>query len=328
MFEVNFGWSRVQTVEKIVANNGVFTTCGQGSNQSPSSSIKENCSMFKRVPYYIDRTNGVSLFKETTEQLTFSESSTKTATFRQAMGNALFHKILIKDSVKATGTEKFVLENNGTRSTVCEVQYSYNPFPLLAPQQIYGLNGAVVTQGDQFGPPEPNVSMVIILPIPPSQGIPLDADIAAYGFYDYLGLAEGSGMSYSPLMINDGGLDFFYPEWCRNMMGGVEDTLWAETRTRRFELNFPGIGQPRPDVVPSATWNPPKPETYCWPFGSFSKDNLEHFLYSALLDFSAHSRGGTKIVHYASFGDLKKAIFTDNKLAIAGNWILTPVNPV
>ena len=322
-FSCTFGWARSSNISKYVSNRGDVSACGSNS-ANPSSSVSENCIVFKRTPYYIDRTQGISLYREQEENLSFSVGSNKTAVFRQMMGNMAFHKIKIKNTVKATGTEKFILDNKGVKKTLVEKSYTFSPFPEQSAQAIWGLNGARVTQKESmYGVAEEGVAMILCLPIPGSLGIPQDADIARYGFYDYLEVEGGGG--FSALAEQDGGQDFFYPAWCRAL---IACPIWAETRTQRFWLQFPGVGVPKPATTPSAPWNPPYPETYCWPFGSFTKDALENFIYSCLLEFSPKSQGGKKLVHYSSFGDLKKAIFTDNTLPINTNWIITPASPL
>jgi hypothetical protein len=321
-FSCTFGWARSSNISKYVSNKGDVSACGSNS-ANPSSSVNENCTVFKRTPYYIDRTQGIALYKEQEEKLSFAVGSNETAIFRQMMGNMAFHKLKIRKSVKATGTERFILDNKGAKKTLVEKSYSFSPFPEQSPQNVWGLNGARVSQEGKYGTPDPDVAMILCLPIPGSLGIPLDKDIAQYGFYDYLEVEGGGG--FSALMEKDGGQDFFYPEWCRNM---INDPIWAETAAQRFWLQFPGAGVPKPATTPSAPWNPPSPETYCWPFGSFTKDALENFIYSCLLEFSPKSQGGKKLVHYSSFGDLKQAIFMDNILPINTNWIITPTSPL
>ena len=329
-FTCSYSDKQSKGIIRVVGDQGNYYNCAKPTS-SPQASISEDCTIKKRIPYYIDRTQDIYVYREVEESLKFGIESGKTAIFRQMWGNVAFHKILIKSDVKAKGSERFILktkdkDKKDVFTTLAEATYTFNPFPLTEPQNTYGLNGDVITQDcKMFGTPEKDVIQVIILPAPPSLGIPQDADVCKYGFYDYLSLFEGGGMQFSALMQKDGGMDFFYPEWCRNM---EYDPLWAEARTRRFELNYPGVGVPKPTLIENAAWNPPAPDVFQWPFGSFCRDSQDDFIYSCLLKFSDRSNAGTKIVHHSTFGDLKKAIFADNNLTLKDNWIITPVAPL
>lgn len=325
MFSISAGIQTTKNINKLVSYDGGVFQCGEEGTTSASATIKEDCSIFKRIPYYIDRTNNIYVVKEISEKLNFEVTSNKVAVFRQAYGNMSFNKILIKKGNNVKGSEKFYLIRSGVKSILAETTYEFNPFGITGPQRIYGLNGAVVEQDNRYGAPEPDVAQVICFPLPPSLGIPLDPDIAAYGFYDYMGLEEGTGGQFSKLTEDDGGQDFFYPAWCRAM---ETDPTWQETRTRRFELNFPGVGIPKPELRKNVAWRPIDPEVYSFPFGSFAIDKDDNYIYSSLLEFSPKAKGEIKIIHQSSIGDLKKAIFTNNNIDITDNWIMTPVTPL
>lgn len=324
-FGVEYDKAQKQSISKVISYRGEITNCaGSAATGSHNSSISEDCRITKRVPYYIDRTNDIYVVREVDESLSFSVTSDKVAIFRQMYGNMAFHKLLIKKGTMVQGRETFYLIKGGVKTALASSSYTFNPFGANGPQRIYGLNGAVIEQDTRYGEPTPDVVQVIVLPPPPSMGIPLDADIAKYGFYDYLALEEGTGGAFSSLMKDDGGQDFFYPAWCRAM---ESDILWQETRDRRFELNYPGYKQPKPELMKGAEWTPPAPDVYPWPFGSFAVDADGNYIYSALLEFSQKAQGGKIIYHQSSIGDLKKALFTDNKITQSNNWIITPVTP-
>ena len=322
-FNVSYGWDRDVSISHIV--EGLCTptttsiTCDAKSTANPSSSCSEHCFREVNTPYYLDRQNDIFVYKNAIEELKWSVSSNSTAIFRLKFGDGHYHKILIPDSVKTKGTEKFVLVKNGQITILAQQEYEYNPFPIAeGGGATWGLYGNTIQRSAT--PDTTGIACILLLPNVPKQAIPLDNDVIAYGFYDYNAI-EG-GFVESSLPKDDGGKDYFYPYWCRQM---PLDKLWRATADDRYKVSS-SFSKYQPDSV--TNYQLPTPTTYELPFGSFAVDSEEAFVYSCLLKFSDRCGGKGMVVNYSSFGDLYKAIYTDNKIIPGKLHNFYPVTPV
>lgn len=274
--------------------------CGRSTNFTALSHCSESCHIEKKVPFFWDRQRDILVYKHITESLDFSITSNKVAKFRVKWGEDICHKILIMRGTMAVGSEKFIYVHNGQSKTLAGTKYTFDPFPGDGTERgsTWGLYGNHITYG---GDPEtPDVRLILLLPQPPKQAIPLDADVLYYGFYDYNAI-EG-GFTETSLPAEDGGKDFFYPFWCRSM---PQDQIWRATADQRYEVIETGD---KLNLAGTTNWTPPEPTVFPWPFGSFALDSKDNFITSCILQFGAHAGAGGVVYNYASMGDLFEAI--------------------
>lgn len=271
--------------------------CGSAVG-SRSSHCSESCSIEVNVPYYWDRYRDIYVWKNIKETLAFDITSSKTAAFKMKFGYGTFYKICIPNTVKTAGTEQFIMQRNGVQTVLAKSEYTYNPFPATeGGGATWGLYGNTITRSGS--PDTADVACILVFPTVPKQAIPLDPDVIYYGFYDYN--AIDGGFVETSLPKDDGGKDYFYPYWCRNM---PSDAVWRETADARYEAIF----NQNINLAGTNSWTPPNPRTYPWPFGSFALDSKENFVASCILQFGEHTGNNGIIYNYASMGDLFDAL--------------------
>ncbi len=324
-FSVDHGWDRDKSIDHFVlCQDGTPITCENTTTAIPSAQCTEHCIREINIPYYLDRQQNILVYKRIREQLDFDVSSGgKTANFRLKSGTGQYHKIIIKDTVKTQGLEQFIFVKDGISKVLASQVYEYNPFPATeGGGATWGLYGDVVqrNQNPAFGDPaEANVACILLFPNPPKQAIPQDNDVIAYGFYDYN--AIDGGFVETSLAKDDGGKDYFYPYWLRQM---PVSSVWRETADTRYGAIINGTL----NLEGSQPWIPPNPQTYTLPFGSFAVDTKANFMYSLLVQMSDRAGGSGVVINYTSFGDLLEAIYTKNKLPTREFRDLFPVSPL
>lgn len=290
-FSISRSWDRAVSVSHIVSGCGeTYMSCDSTSSATPSASIAETCKIEKNIPYFWDSVHNIFVWKHVSEVINFGVSSNKTAAFRTKWGNSHFHKLCIPNTVKTSGIEEFIMVKNGVRTVLSSVSYTYNPFPPVEAQGIWGLYGNVITK--PVKPDTEDVACIILVPNPPSLATPLDNDVLYYGFYDYN--AKDGGFVETSLPADDGGKDYFYPYWCRQM---PLDELWRRTADDRYVVIY---SQGLSDLSGSTQIGPVSIETNQFPFGSFTIDSKSNFVASCVLPI----RGGTVVYNESSIGDL------------------------
>jgi hypothetical protein len=320
-FSVTYGWDRDNSISHYITcdnDDGAFG-CGGSTSAVSSSHCADHCIREINTPYYLDRQNGIFIYKNIKEELSFDISSHKTAAFKMKFGTSAFHKICIPNTVKAHGSEKFVLIKNGVEQILASQTYEYNPFPAVeGGGTTWGLYGGQITRSAI--PDTPNVACILLFPTVGKQAIPLDNDVIAYGFYDYNSV-EG-GFTESSLPHDDGGKDYFYPYWCRQM---PQDNLWRTTANQRYEVIYSGN---KLNLAGTTPWYAAQPTTYDYPFGSFALDSKEAFVYSCILQFSDRCDKKGVVVNGSSFGDLYDAIYAKHKITPGKYNDFYPVSPL
>lgn len=320
-FSVNHGWDRQVSISHVLTgcNDPPRMACDNALEANASSSCSDHCIRETNVPWYWDQQRGIYVWKSVTEELLFSINSTKTAAFRTKWGTSYFHKICIPTSVKTKGTERFIMVKAGVQSVLAEVAYEYNPFPATeGGGATWGLYGNTIQRSAT--PDTADVACILCFPTVPKQAIPLDNDVIAYGFYDYNAI-EG-GFIESSLPKDDGGKDYFYPYWCRQM---PTDPLWRATADQRYDVIY-SAGQM--DIHGTLPWYPAEPTTYPLPFGSFALDSRDNFIASCILQFGEHADNLGMVYNEASMGDLFQAL-TKAGPAVADRYTaLHPVTPL
>lgn len=284
-----------------------------------SGSVSESCVREQNIPYYIDRKNEIYVYRYGKQSLSFNVSSSKSAQFKSKFGYDYFNKFCIPTSATVKGSEQFLLFKNGIKTILAETTYEYLPYPDdFAGGGTYTLYGNQ-TDGSGTAPETANVAMIILYGNVPKIDIALDADVVHYGFYDYN--AMDGGFVENSLSKDDGGKDYFYPYWCRNMF---EDKTWRKTADDRYLAIYDNTL----NLAGSSQWTQPDPVVYELPFGSFVVNSKEDFIYSCMLKFSDRAGGNGMIVNYSSFGDLYDAIYVKNKLQGKPFNVLYPASPL
>lgn len=314
-------WNRTIDTNYIVTGcDVIFKHCGGTTSADPSSSHTEECSMETNVPYYVDRQRGIYVWKHTEEKLEASVVSHKTAKFRLKWGVEYFHKICIPDRVKTSGKEELIMVKDGVKIVIAGVSYEYNPYPVNeGTGGNWGLYGNVSNYGAAME--TPNVACILLFPSPPKQATCLDPDCLYYGFYDYY--AVDGGFTLNSLAEEDGGVDYFYPYWCRMM---PLDPLWRSVADQRYEVSRSGNSI---NLAGTTPWSPPEPVTYPLPFGSFALDSKNNFIASCIHQFGEHAGNLGVVYNESSMGDLFD-VLTKAKVPIntAQFTALYPVTPL
>ena len=113
----------------------------------------------------------------------------------------------------------------------------------------------------------------------------------------FAGNVPGSFIKCRDTVFSDGGNDFFYPLWIRNM---TEDYLWAQAaKDRVMSGPSPAVGSSTTDIVPQSFYEDPKQ------IGSIVYDTKGDFIRSFV--FSMHNPDGSPkrvIVNGSSIGDV------------------------
>ena len=326
-FKVNYGSSVPLGVKYFLSgcsDDGSLSQCGVPINVMYHAVCVEDCTIESNVPYYFDRQRGIYIWKYTKETLSFNVTSDKVALFKVKGGNVALNKICIPTSVKTHGTEQFIMVQNGVKTVLATATYSYNPFPASdGGGATWGLYGNTVTR--TATPDTPDVACILIFPTVGAQAIPLDPDVIAYGFYDYN--ATDGGFTVSSLASDDGGEDYFYPYWCRQM---PTDPLWRQVADIRFGvISSADASDPTKQINEAGTtpWVPAAPTYYQWPCGSFAIDPVGDTVGSFILQFSDKAGGGGVVFNQSSFADLDKGL-TKNNITLGAFTSFLPVAPL
>lgn len=317
-FNVAHAWDRSINISHIISGCETKVTCDNHAQATPSCHLGEYCKIEKNVPYYWDEHRGIYVWKSITEIVNIGLSSNKTAAFKTKWGTSYFHKICIPNTTKVSGIEKFVMVKGGIQSVLAEVAYTYNPFPVTDAGGTWGLYGNTVTK--VAVPDTANVACILLFPTVPKQAIAQDNDVIHYGFYDYN--ATDGGFIETRLPEEDGGKDYFYPYWCRQM---PFDPLWRQTADQRYNVIY---SKGQLDVSGHSVYTPQRPEVYPFPFGSFALNSSSDFIASCVLQFGDRAEGKGVVYNECSVADLIAAIKSAGP-SMSGAYSTTfPVSPL
>lgn len=302
-FSVSYGWDRSIDITHVLKGDCSATvkemSCGNVDTAKSASSQSESCVVEINIPYHIDRQRGVYVWKNVKETLQWTSTSTDTAKFKLKFGLGYFHKICVPNTIKTKGKETFFLHHKGVIEELASAEYEYNPFPETeGGGSTWGLYGNTIQQTAE--PDTPNVAMILLFPLVPKQAIPQDNDVIAYGFYDYN--ATAGGFTETSLPEDDGGKDYFYPYWLRQM---PIDSVWRSTADTRYDVIY---STGKMNLAGTTSWVQPEPQTNPYPFGSFCLDSEENFIASCLLEFGTRLDSKGVVYNRSSFGDLFKAL--------------------
>ena len=260
------------------ANNpfGVVT-CNQTSSIQASCNFSEQCTMMNVVFHHINLQYNVMFFERTTDTLNVQTSSSNLAQFRTRWGTFYTHRIIIPSGSQVTRLKEFIYMKNGVQTVLSSVNSTYNPFPKTASVIATGGLGATdISLGDATAAQNVDTSgamLLLCVPQPPGESTPVDPMVMKMGFYDYTAVGDNLGQA-------DGGKDFFYPEWIRNMQ---PDPYWASEASIRWGYTNQGASLPvTGQVMPQLQWqiapqcsyavHPTEGEMWAWVFSNGSQD--------------------------------------------------------
>lgn len=237
---------------KLTAVNGI--DCAPNS-ASGTGSISENCVFTETKLLYVNQTEQVALYKETTQTLIFSGGSEGFVAV--AVGYPMmFLKVAVR-SESFTKTSKIVMLQ-GTTETILD---SYTEESLYDPHRFF-----------LFPTPEPSMA----------GGIPLnDPELTQYGFYNAYGNCYEEATPGS-LVVLDGGRYMFFPEWLRNF---VTDPYVAKSRDQRFLWCQTGVANYGTVEIPLNVLNL-VPSIPC---GSYVKHSELGVMYNFFIEAVSHS---------------------------------------
>lgn len=230
------------------------------------SRVIEYCTIKKSRLHYLDQSNGVCLYSTREQHFSFEVTGRTSPTkFKETFGDNLYHKVIIKkQDLNGYITETWNLLIDGNVNTLDAVTVNWTPSFQIA-------GGKIWTAGWE---PDPNVVQGLVFPQPPSKGICTEDEISYYGFYDYSNDGEPDGSVLNRL---DGGcMDFYYPDWCRQMQ---EDPFWKYAAYRRFMLSWY-----RDDATINNKYTPPPIAVDPLPKGTFVRHPLVGDVYQWLLE--------------------------------------------
>lgn len=250
-FDIQFsgGWSASPAFLMRDSEGGLFACGTPDYTGNTPHAVTESYSCTNTVLYFLDMRYNNAIGKEVTETVTFSEASSAVAGFKETWGIFYYPKFVITNHVCTTITKYFVVLN-GVKTV------------LKTTTATTTVNG-------------PGNPLILVWPNPPSLGIPWInvADINLYGFYDYQNGVDG------PAKIQrDGGDDFYFTDWMRNISAPsiVQDQADADNRYFDFYLGDGISGTasyPNPGIAVDST-----------PVGSVTQDSTGNIFYSFEVD--------------------------------------------
>lgn len=233
----------------IILDQGSGTTLQCTGNMDGSiftASVNEDYRCIDSTIYYLDTRYNNAVVKQVDEHLTFSQSSDAFAQFKEEWGIFNLHKLKVDNAQVVTKTTLYAIVNGVYKLLTSTTETAGMDIPIL------------------------------IVPQPPSMAIPLDPDVIAHGFYDYSG---GDGGYDYEMALADGGMDYYYPAWCRGL--GVNQDLDVEEAQQRYYAVV--LHEPPPATQ---TMSAPPVMSNGEFYGSMAVDPYGHNFYSMKLDGS------------------------------------------
>jgi hypothetical protein len=246
-FNIQFsgGWSASPSYLMRNDSNTLFACGTPNTTPNTAHSVSESYTCINTTLYFLDVRYNNAICKEVTETITFSEASSVIAGFKETWGVFYYPKFVITNHKNITTIVHFIVLN-GVKTV---------------------LNTTTLTSIVN-GPTNP---LILVYPNPPSLAIPwinVD-DIKKYGFYDYHNVDDGSDK-----IKRDGGDDFYFTDWMRNI-GQVSFTQdQADADQRYFDYY---LGPPAPGTT---TYLNPGITVSDTPVGSITQDADGNIFYS------------------------------------------------
>lgn len=243
----NSSWTANATSVMLNEDGDPFACPDNFTSGSTPHNVVEDYECTNTVFYFLDTRYNNAIFKEVIEKLTFSYSGSDMAGFLGPYGITWFPKFVITNCNIITTINYYIVLNG--RTNVLKTSTSTS--------SIYG----------------PGNPLILVWPNPPSNYTPWIGcdDIKQFGFYDYHASNEDQ-------IIPDGGDDFYFTEWMRNIgtLSIVQDQVDAATRYSDYYLGegaFGTIPFPNPGIITDST-----------PVGSIVQDPEGNIFYSLELD--------------------------------------------
>lgn len=236
------------------------------TSRTATNSVSESIEYTTTTIHFIDTRYNNGVFSEINDIISFSDSGSEMCGFKETWGTNWYHKFVINScSIQRTTTYFVVM--NGVKTVLKTVSESIPLYTSDAP-------------------------LILVFPNPPSLAIPWINcdDIKAHGFYDY---HEGGPPPGGSVRIEeDGGDDYYWPEWMRAvgiLNHSADDAMRAE-RFATYYLNDPDPGTEaidNPGIFTDST-----------PCASIAVDQADRVFYSMTL--------GGQNFNYLTNGDLSK----------------------
>jgi hypothetical protein len=186
-------------------------------SSSSSGSVSENFTYITTQIHFLDTRYNNGVFTETKEVLNFTDAGAMCA-FKETWGLQWYHKFVVTNHTVVTTITHFVVVN-GVKTVLKETVSTTYPNTAENP-------------------------LILVFPNPPSEAIPWIncEDIDEFGFYDYH--EGGPPPGGSQRIIQDGGDDFYWPEWARaiGQVNAAADVAMKDERYYTFYLNDPDPG--------------------------------------------------------------------------------------
>lgn len=203
-------------------SDGVTLQCNGSVNTIFTADVSEYYKCIDSTLYFLDTRYNNAVVKEIDQTLTFSKGPTSDfCNFKETWSIVPLHKLKITNAQIVETTTWYII-NRGVKEIL-------KTTALTTPVSI----------------------PILIVPQPPSKAIPQDPEVVAQGFYDYFG-DEGPDLLMAE---QDGGQDFYFPEWCRRI-GTSNQMLDIQEAYDRFSVkvlhNTPEVNQTM-SVPPIAT---------------------------------------------------------------------------
>ena len=253
--------------------------------------ISENCDIKKTTIHFLDERYGVCLYKTTHDIIDLPQKQSQEVDHYIAYGTtARSATIIIRPSdYTATTTEEWHLVIDGVDTVVATTTLAIYPFGEPMHNTYYTDVCKVFCM-----PKIPASSSVA----PSSPDNPTNAAAGDFGCYE-----DGYDDPYGAQAQADGGIDYFYPEWCRSLQ---QDPFWASVAGSRYNFTAPGALYPQAGTTP---YTPPEVVVEPIPIGSFARHPMLNDMYQFLIT----KFNGSHIV--ISSADINAKI--DDQLALA-----------
>lgn len=185
------------TARVVIGEESTPYFCEESVTGDWGSSIRENITWLDTEILYLDHVKGIMFWREQTQTCTFATPNQKTALFRSQWGSFYSYWMMVSPERQTTTRWK-----------------------LLVGKKIIELHTVV---GPSITPGAPQYN--ILFPLPPSNVTPVDQPVRSpESFYDYYTDIE--------LQNADGGQDWYYPDWMRDVMGIDRSELVADALVR------------------------------------------------------------------------------------------------
>lgn len=262
--------------------------------------IKESCSITRSTLHYLDERYGVCLYKTTVDVIDLPEIQSSEVSHFMAYGamQRSATVVLKRDDYTATTTETWYLIVDGIQSTLTTSTLEIFPFgePMNSTEYDYE-----------------DVVEVFTLPKIAASSAAQEGEAAqVFGSYE-----DGYDNSFGEQAQADGGLDYFYPAWCRSLQ---EDPFWKEIAAARYGFTMPGMTV---EASGTSTYTPPEVIVEPIPSGSFAR----HPVLGDLYQFLISKFDGTDIVISSANINAKiDAALAKNNLATHDTTLYYPIS--